>query len=74
MHDKYNSNYESDWTANTQNLEAPYDCNVNSTEFDTSASVDSNGAIDGVPRQNDLNVNAAATSNSILRYSCRGRK
>ena len=76
MDDGYGSNYESDWTANTQNSEAPYDFNVNITEYDfnTSASVNGNREMYGIPRQNDLDVNAATELNQILHNPCRGQR
>ena len=43
----------------------PPEFNVNSTEFNTTTSVNSNWEMDDVPRHNDLNVNAAAASNNI---------
>ena len=55
-----------DYTANTQNSEGTYDFNANYTDFDTTASVNSNGETDGVSSQYDLNTNAAAALKGIL--------
>ena len=61
----YSGGYESDFTANTQNSEGIFAFQAE-TEFDTSASVNSNGEIEGIPPSSELTVNAAASSKSIL--------
>ena len=72
--------YCSDYTANMQNTEGMYvlppKFNANSTEFDTTASINSNGEMDGVPSQYDLNINAAAVlkSKGILCNNQKGRR
>ena len=66
----WNNGYNSDFTANTQNSEETFVFRAlqAETEFDTSASVDSNGELEGIPLDNPSGtiVNAAATK-SILR-------
>ena len=59
--------YESYFIANTQNLEGTFVFQAD-TEFGTSASVNSNGEIEGIlpSESSELTVNAAA-SKSILR-------
>ena len=67
---RYSDGYDSDFTANTQNSEGTYVFHTlqAGTAFDTSASVNSNGEIEGFlsSEPSELIVNAAA-SQSILR-------
>ena len=58
----YSDGYESDLTANTQNLEATFAFQADTTEFNANIGVNSNGEIEGT---SDLTVNATA-SKSIL--------
>ena len=61
----YSDGYESDFTTNTQYSEGTFVFQVD-TEFNTSASVNSNGEIEGnLP--NELTLNAATLLKSILR-------
>ena len=65
-----NDGYDSDFTANTQNSEGTFAFHAYNAkiEFDTSASVNSDGELEGVPANEPTNliVNAAGTT-SILR-------
>ena len=61
----YSYGYKPDFAANTHNSENTYVFQADTTEFDTNASVNSNGEIESNP-PSELTVNAAA-SKSILR-------
>ena len=54
----YSNGYELDFTANTQNSEAIFVFQVDSTEFNTNVDVNSNGEIEGT---SDLTVNTAVS-------------